>query len=224
MAVGLPGQGKHSSIASIQPPLAVPQPAPNARPMHSVAGPQERRGQGKTRKRNRTKAKGDSGSRTALDESGRQSSDSESSSTSGSEGSLLRWAGLEGGGHSHKGKDWSYGRKGVSSSEGEVSDGDAGSAKLKSVLSNVRHQALSCLTMVFQVSDCTVRLKALLSCSANTKPEDKDYSATILQMQNRHTAFSYWLSFLPDGPRPPNSPPLLLTCLLKDPVPKVPLH
>lgn len=160
MAVGLPGQGKLSSVASIQPPLAIPQATPNARPMHSVAGPQERRGQAKTRNRNRTKAKhkGDSGSQTvsgsqtASDESGRQSSDSESSSASASEGSLSRWAGLESGGYSCKGKNWSRGRKGVSSSEGEVSDSDAGSAKFKTLLSTIRYQTLSCLTMLFQVS------------------------------------------------------------------------
>ena len=43
----------------------------------------------------------------------------------------------------------------------------------------------------------------------------------FMQSLDRHTAFSYWLSFLPDGPRPPNSTPSLLTCLLKDPTPKV---
>lgn len=153
MAMGLPGQGKLSSVASIQPPLTIPQPAPNTRPMHSVAGPQERRGQGKGKNRTKTKHKGGSGSRTGSDWTGRQSSDSESSSASASEGSLLRWAGLESAGYSRKGKDWSHGRKGVSSSDGEVSDSDTGSAKFKTVLSKIRHEALSCLTLVFQVSE-----------------------------------------------------------------------
>lgn len=47
------------------------------------------------------------------------------------------------------------------------------------------------------------------------------FQPTFWQALDHHTAFSYWLSFLPDGPRPPNSPPLLLTCLLKDPIPRV---
>lgn len=154
MAVGLPGQGKPSSMSSIQPPLAIPQSslqaAPKSRPMHSVAGPQERRAQGKGKNRNKTKSKGESGSRTASDESGPQSSDSESSS-SASEVSLSRWAGLDSADPTQKGKERSHGKRGVSSSEGEVSDSDTGSAKFKTVLSKMRHQALSCLTLIFQV-------------------------------------------------------------------------
>lgn len=202
MAVGLPGQGgRPSSISSIQPPLAIPhssaQPSPKLRPMHSMAGPQERKPQGKKRNRNRSKTKAkhstDSGSRTGSDDSSRQSSDSESSSSASASEVLLppRGGAQQEGDDAtmRKGKEWRHGKRGVSSSEGEVSDSDTGSAKFKTVLSKIRHQTLSCLALVFQLLD-------------------------------RHTAFSYWLSFLSDGPRPPNSPPLLLTCLLKDPVPK----
>ena len=215
MATGLPGQrGRPSStMSAIQPPLPVPsppsQPSAKARPIHSVAGPQERKCQGKGRgaknRRKQARKRTDSGS----DDSSRQSSDSESSSggSSASElsSSLLRW-GREGAesaaARGRGGRRW--GRRGggsggaqqrgvgSGSSEGEVSadNSDAGSVKLKGVQSKIRHQALSSLALLFQLLD-------------------------------RHTAFSYWLSFLPDGPRPPNSPPLLLTCLLKDHAPKV---
>ena len=157
MAVGLPGQGKPSTVSSIQPPLPIPQTsgAPKSRPMHSVAGPQERRPQGKGG-RNRSKAKtkcpvGEQSSLPASEESCRQSSDSETSSSSASEVSLSQWAGLDGNDRPLKGKGWSHGKKGVSSSEGEVSDSDAGSAKFKTVLPQIRHQALSCLALIFQV-------------------------------------------------------------------------
>ncbi len=42
-----------------------------------------------------------------------------------------------------------------------------------------------------------------------------------LQVLDHQATFSYWFSFLPDAPRPPNSSPSLLTCILKDPLPKV---
>ena len=46
-------------------------------------------------------------------------------------------------------------------------------------------------------------------------------SLFIAQKLDRQTSFTYWRSFLPDCPRPPNSPPSLLTCIIKDPTPKV---
>ena len=170
MAVGLPGQqnrtsGSASMMASIQPPLAIPPQSPShlhakSKPMHSVAGPQERRTQGGGKGRGRNKAKrkgkGDPDSKTSSDESGRQSSDSESSSGA-SESSLLQWS-TQLHHHQHgskqKGRSWhQQGRRGVaSSSESEVSDSDVtGSTKLKSVWSKIRHQALSCLALLFQV-------------------------------------------------------------------------
>jgi hypothetical protein len=154
MATGLPGQGKQTSMSTIQPPLSIPPQAPlpgapKPRPMHSVAGPQERKSRGRDKTRNKTKGKGESDSQTC------QSSDSESSSSSASEVSLSRWAGLDGADRAQKGKGWGHGRKGVSSSEGEVSDSETGSAKFKNVLSSVRHLSLSSLTHIFQVRKCT---------------------------------------------------------------------
>lgn len=151
-------------MSSIQPPLPIPQTSvpggPKSRPMHSVAGPQERKLQGKGgRNRNKAKSKGPVVEPTASDESGRQSSDSESSSSSASEVSLSRWAELDDSDRPCKGKGWDRGKRGVSSSEGEVSDSDTGSAKFKTVLTKIRHQALSCLALVFQVSSmCIVKL------------------------------------------------------------------
>ncbi|XP_064392489.1 HEAT repeat-containing protein 6-like isoform X3 [Halichondria panicea] len=42
----------------------------------------------------------------------------------------------------------------------------------------------------------------------------------VFKSLDTHTKFSFGLTFLPDGPRPPNSPPSLMTCVLKDPLPK----
>lgn len=223
--MGLPGQQNRTpasatAMASIQPPLAIPSRSPSqqpaqSKPVHSVAGPQDRRAQGGGKGRSRNKAKkgkrGEPDSKTSSDESGRQSSDSESLSGA-SEMSLSRWSTQRGDGARQKGRSWQQGRKGiVSSSESEISDGDAtGSSRFKSVWSKIRHEALSCLAVLFQVCSPSI-VEALLT----------PYLLMMSQVLDRHTAFSYWLSFLPDGPRPPNSPPLLLTCVLKDPVPKV---
>lgn len=129
--------------------------------MYSVAGPQERRAQGKGKNRGKTKAtKGDSAAKVCSDDSGVQSSDSESSSSSTSEASLLQLSAQPAQQHQSAdsrrgGKSWRQGyvrTKGASSSESEVSDSDTGSKKLRTVSSKIRHEALSCLAVMFQVS------------------------------------------------------------------------
>lgn len=167
MALGLPGQQNRMSssaigMASIQPPLSIPPPRPpaagaRAKPVHSVAGPQERqshggRGKGKSRNKARGKGRGDSEAKASSDESNRQSSDSESSSGV-SETSLPQWSGHQGEwSKQRKGRSWQQGRGVVSSSESEVSDNDAaGSNKVKLVWSKIRYEALSCLAVLFKV-------------------------------------------------------------------------
>ena len=211
MAVGLPGQQNKTLSGSIQPPLTVPQllprSSPKSRVMRSVAGPQERQSQGKGRHHSKKKSK--AAKTGSSDDSSQQSSDSESSSST-SESSLPQWS--RGICHERavtKRKNWGRGRRGVSSSESDVSDSDSGSTELKAVQSKIRYQSLSSLQLIFQVYMITVIFDS-------SRPFVRPH-----QLLDHHTSFSYWLSFLPDGPRPPNSPPLLLTCILKDPIPKV---
>ena len=195
-------------MASIQPPLSLPVSATQfSKPIHSVAGPQEKKGQQKGR---RSKGRARSSSSSSTD-SHRQSSDSESSSSSStselSASSQSSWnepaAELRG-----KGRTWRQGKKRVSSSESDISDSDSGSTKIRTVYCKIRHLAHSSLATVFQV------YKIVIIGLSN------EFSLYV-QLLDRHTSFSYWLSFLPDGPRPPNSPPSLLTCILKDSSPKV---
>ena len=163
MAVGLPGHSKSISVPAVQPllPVSSLSPSRKSRPMHSVAGPQDRRGQGKGGKNRKAKSrsKGDSADKISSDDASIQSSDSESNLSSASEGNLTsQWS-------VHRqdklrGRNWERGlgsqewgrRKVGSSSESEVSDSDGGcSSKLKTVQSKIRHHALSCLAILFQV-------------------------------------------------------------------------
>lgn len=91
-------------------------------------------------------------------------------------------------------------------SDSEVSDGELqDSVVSKALSSRLRHQALVCLTSVFTVSITFYH------------PLSATLTSCLLQAIGPRTTFSYWLSFLPDGPRLPNSPPSILSCILRDP-------
>lgn len=151
MALGLPGQTSKTAMASIHPPLSIPPQSPtqSSKLTHSVAGPQERLGQGKIKSRNKSKEK--SGSRTGSDDSSQQSSDSESSTTSLSALQQSPKSHERGRGRSRR-QNWRHEGRSMSSSDSDVSDSNADYAKMKAVWSKIRHQALSCLALVFQVS------------------------------------------------------------------------
>lgn len=164
MTMGLPGHST-TSTGSIQPPLSLPQASPQSSPQspskskltHGMSGPQERRGQKKNKKgKGRTK---DADLRTSSgDDLTHQSSDSESANSTGD---LLHWSrhcqyGPDTNGHTgsrgSRGRGIVQGKRGVSSSESDVSDSEA--SRLKAVWCKVRLQAHSSLALVFQVRAC----------------------------------------------------------------------
>lgn len=90
-------------------------------------------------------------------------------------------------------------------SDSEVSDSEQQDSAITKVLSSrLRHQALVCLASLFAVSSSSLLLSVtLVPC--------------LLQAIGPRNTFSYWLSFLPDTPRLPHTPPSLLSCALRDP-------
>lgn len=93
-----------------------------------------------------------------------------------------------------------------STSDSEISDGEPQDSVItKALSSRLRHQTLLCLASVFTVSIYV--LSSLLVT----------LTLSLLQAIGPRTTFSYWLSFLPDGPRLHHSPPTILSCILRDP-------
>ena len=64
-------------------------------------------------------------------------------------------------------------------------------------------------------------LCSLLVCVCTLSPVLTSTLRLPLQALSPRNTFCYWQSFLPDGPRLPNSPPSLLSCALRDPSHKV---
>lgn len=150
MSAGLPGQTK--IIASIQPPLSIPQslsPAqyqpssPKQKPQ-SVAGPHSRR------RHHRNKSREKSGSSTTRErtESGIPAPDHSSDSDSASASSVLTSVGRK-----ERYQRLPSGNEPLlySSSESDLSDSEAAPNRLKFVNGKIRFQSHSCLALIFQV-------------------------------------------------------------------------
>ena len=248
---GLPGQTKVVATIQPPlsiPPALLPtqhQSSSTKQKPQSVAGPQGRKKQHK----NKSREKGTSSSSVSSEKKDKSggltpdhSSDSDTASSS-SASSLTSSVGRK-----ERVRRLPLGNESphYTSSDSELSDSEPAPNRLKLANGKIRYQAHSCLTLIFQVISLFPSLSLSLSHThthahthsclplwhlsvksatqlVSATPSNQLFSSFYrsLQKLDRQTSFTYWRSFLPDCPRLPNSPPSLLTCIIKDPTPKV---